>query len=293
MSYVRAVEGDTNAQVLDAAFHRRVQPPSQARELRTTGIPAPPVSSIRRAQLFSFPRPYSSTATADLRGQSRVAVSATPAVRRQGNIISAQRSAAIAQQRRDRQRAVAVLLQRRKQSRGMSGLGDDEHRSARALSVAQAIAAYRIGPGGVKLGTVLRKSGMHGLGQTVSTLDFSLPTLPPVLAQPIAYESAAAQIAALKAPPSPAYAQIIANQLVQTGAVSGTDAVLFRNLSTVAQQNYLKAAQVNFPAAATPSVTAGITDWLNQQAIAGIPNVALAAGAGLFVLILSQKKGRR
>lgn len=275
MSYVRAIEGDTNSQVLDPAFHRNVlQPPSQARELRTTGIPAPPVASINRPQMFSFPRPASPTATSDLRGQTFVRVGTTPAVRRQGNIIAAERSATIAQQRRDRQRAVQVLLQRRRE-----GMGDLNDGPARRIVPGSITPANRgIGPAVQLLlaARPVKRRGMSGLGQ----ITFPLPTSVPK----VVLESQAAIIqAAIQSPASPEYSAQLAAELIKTGILKGTDAILFKNLTPAQQQQYIAAAK---PAGS------GIMDWFSGEAIAGIPNYALAASGGLLFILLAAKKKR-
>lgn len=279
MSYVRAIEGDTNSTVLDRAFHRQVQPPSQARELRTAGIPAAPVPSINRPQLFSFPRPANPTAITDLRGQQMVQVAVAPAVRHQGEIISRQRRAAIANQRAANQRFVEQQ-KRKKKREGMSGLGQNP-----AVAVLQREAAFLTSRGLTKPAarlaatvTRVKSRGMSGLGQTVSTLTFPLPTsIPGIVGQQITAD--------VQAP-------ILGVKLAQTGVLTGEEARLYSMLTPEQQKLYAQAG-LSLAQPSTPGITDKISSWLSAKSIGGIPNGALAAGAGLFVLILSSKKGRR
>lgn len=122
MAYKRAIEGTTNAQVLDPAFHRGVTPPSVADRLNSTGPVAPPVESANRPLISSYPRPANPRAASDLRGQQGLNVALDRLTAHRAKIIARERG--VAQKRENVILQAAIEAIQRNRERQLSGLGE-------------------------------------------------------------------------------------------------------------------------------------------------------------------------
>jgi hypothetical protein len=258
MSYARAIEGDTNDQVLDAAFHRQVQPSSVAESMKRAGVPQPPVESITQPRIFSFPRPASPNAASDLKGQQGLTVALDRITTNRARIIGKQQKAQTTREKKILMTAGSMI--RRRQS-GLHGMGQDD------LLVDTAPATI----------------------QMVSVLD------PAVIAAKVETGAAVtSQEAAVWGALSPAargaYIALPLNIATLSAAKAATTPVSVSSAVATA----VKAAVTPAVTAATPVSTAGLnlTSLLNQQAIAGIPNSYLLAGVAGLAVVLGLKKKR-
>lgn len=121
MAYRRAIEGTTNAKVLDPAFHRDVTPPSIADELNRTGPVPAPVESINRPLISSYPRPANPRAASDLKGQQGLDVALDRLTANRAKIIARERG--VAQKRENVILQTAMEAIQRNRERQLSGLG--------------------------------------------------------------------------------------------------------------------------------------------------------------------------
>ncbi len=118
--FVKAIEGETNATVLDPAFRRKADPPSIYESAKTRGIPAIAVASLNRPQITTNPRAANPYAASDLKGQERLNMALDRVATNQARIIARERRAATKREKQILSSALSAI----RRNRERQGLGE-------------------------------------------------------------------------------------------------------------------------------------------------------------------------